>query len=185
MVRVAIVYYSAGGTVAALAAAVAAGATATGAQTRSCALTEDGPAPAAALAALDWADGLVLGTPACFGNVATPLKRLIDATVPLWRAGALADKVVGGFTAAGSPHGGHESTLLALFQTVYHWGSLIVPAGYTDPSLRAAGGNPYGVSVRASRDDAVGEPALAAAAYLGGRVARFAAAVRRVPVTVG
>jgi hypothetical protein len=39
--------------------------------------------------------------------------------------------------------GGNESTLLALYNTMYHWSSIIVPPGYFDPSVSEAFGNPY------------------------------------------
>ena len=42
-------------------------------------------------------------------------------------------------------HGGQESTLLALYNTIYHFGGVVVAPGYTDP-LKFADGNPYGVS---------------------------------------
>lgn len=185
MTRVAIIYFSSGGTIGCLADAVCTGAAAAGASVRSVELPATDVEPIDhALAALDWADGLVIGTPARFGNVAAPVKRLIDATWPLWHQERLANKVVAGFTAAGSDHGGHETTLLALFQSVYHWGSLIVPAGYGDPVLRRAGGNPYGISAKAHRDGAVDVAALDAARYLGHRVTGFAALLRRSPVTV-
>lgn len=183
MTRVAIIYFSMGGTIECLAESVRAGAVAAGAQVRSSELSADAGAPLdPALDTLVWADGVVFGTPACFGNVAAPVKRLIDATWPLWQEVRLADKVVGGFTAAGSEHGGHETTLLALFQSVYHWGSLIVPAGYGDPVLRRAGGNPYGVSARSHRDGSVDAAALEAARYLGHRVAGFATLLCQSPV---
>jgi NAD(P)H dehydrogenase (quinone) len=35
---------------------------------------------------------------------------------------------------------------LSLGNVFYHWGALIVPPGYTDPVVYAAGGNPYGTS---------------------------------------
>jgi NAD(P)H dehydrogenase (quinone) len=184
MTRMAIIYYSSGGTIDAIADAVRSGGLDLGCEVRMCRLAEpgargDGSDP---LADLEWADGLVLGTPACFGNVAAPVKQLIDSTIPLWRQGKLADKVISGFTAAASLHGGHETTLLALYQSVYHWGSLIVPMGYTDPSLRAAGGNPYGVSANAHQDGAVDAAATEAARYLGRRVACFAVRLNS-PVT--
>jgi NAD(P)H dehydrogenase (quinone) len=50
-------------------------------------------------------------------------------------------------TSAINPHGGQESTLLALYTTMYHWGAIVVAPGYTDECLFAAGGNPYGTSV--------------------------------------
>ncbi|MBB5825919.1 NAD(P)H-dependent oxidoreductase [Micromonospora carbonacea] len=183
MTRVAIIYYSSGGTVARLAEAVSAGAASAGASVRSVELPATDLEPIdRALAALNWADGLVIGTPACFGNVAAPVKRFIDATWTLWEQEKLADKAVAGFTAAGSDHGGHETTLLALFQSVYHWGGVIVPAGYGDPVVRRVGGNPYGVSAKAHRDGSVDAPALDAARYLGRRVARFAALIRQASV---
>ena len=42
-----------------------------------------------------------------------------------------------------------ETTLLTLYTTFMHWGSILVPPGYTDDVIYAAGGNPYGTSVTA------------------------------------
>ncbi|MDQ4141004.1 MAG: NAD(P)H:quinone oxidoreductase, type IV, partial [Bacteroidota bacterium] len=50
-------------------------------------------------------------------------------------------------SSAQNPHGGQESTILALYTTMHHWGAIIAAPGYTDPVLFAAGGNPYGTSV--------------------------------------
>jgi len=33
-----------------------------------------------------------------------------------------------------------------------HWGAIIVPPGYSDESVFAAGGNPYGTSVTVNQD---------------------------------
>jgi NAD(P)H dehydrogenase (quinone) len=52
---------------------------------------------------------------------------------------------------------------------LYHWGAIIVPPGYTDPRVFAAGGNPYGVSVTADGKP-VPEEALAAVRHLTERV---------------
>jgi NAD(P)H dehydrogenase (quinone) len=98
---------------------------------------------------LCWADVYLFGTPTRYGNVAAELKQFLDMTGPLWMAGELTDKIVGGFTSASTPHGGHETTLLALYNTIHHWGSIIVPAGYATAELFQAG-NPYGVSATAS-----------------------------------
>ena len=38
-------------------------------------------------------------------------------------------------------HGGEESTILALNNTLYHWGMLILPLGYTASEVFNAGGN--------------------------------------------
>ena len=43
-------------------------------------------------------------------------------------------------------HRGRESTILALSNTLYHWGMLILPLGYTASEVFNAGGNPYGTS---------------------------------------
>jgi NAD(P)H dehydrogenase (quinone) len=53
-------------------------------------------------------------------------------------------------TSAMNPHGGQESTLLTLYTTFMHWGSIIVTPGYTDQAVFGAGGNPYGTSVTAT-----------------------------------
>jgi NAD(P)H dehydrogenase (quinone) len=91
------------------------------------------------------ADVVLLGSPTRFGNVSSQLKQFLDALGPHWAQGQLANKVYAGFTSAQTTHGGHESTLLALYNTIHHFGGLIVSPGYTDP-LKFADGNPYGVS---------------------------------------
>jgi NAD(P)H dehydrogenase (quinone) len=52
-------------------------------------------------------------------------------------------------------HGGQESTILALYNTMHHWGAIVATPGYTDKVLYGTGGNPYGTSV--SVDDKTGE----------------------------
>ena len=88
---------------------------------------------------------MLLGTPTRFGNVASQLKQYLDTLGPQWAEGKLADKVYAGFTAAKTDHGGQESTLLALYNTIYHFGGILVPPGYTD-AVKFEDGNPYGVS---------------------------------------
>jgi NAD(P)H dehydrogenase (quinone) len=76
-----------------------------------------------------------------------------------------------------------ESTILALNNVFYHWGAIIVPVGYTDPSVFAAGGNPYGTTNTASQDGSVTEEVLAAARHQGARLARFTALIAQSRVT--
>ena len=90
-----------------------------------------------------WADAVLFGTPTRFGNVASQLKNFLDSLGPQWSRGELADKVYAGFTATQTEHGGQESTLLALYNTMYHFGGIIVPPGYTD-AVKFQDGNPYG-----------------------------------------
>ena len=91
-----------------------------------------------------WADAVLLGTPTRFGNVSSQLKNFLDSLGPQWSKGQLADKVYAGFTASQTRHGGQETTLLALYNTMYHFGGILVPPGYTDP-VKFEDGNPYGV----------------------------------------
>ena len=92
-----------------------------------------------------WADAVLFGTPTRYGNVASQLKQFLDTLGPQWSQGQLADKVYAGFTASMTRHGGQESTLLTLYNTIFHFGGIVVAPGYTDP-LKFADGNPYGVS---------------------------------------
>ena len=75
------------------------------------------PAHGAIYATLDdlkSCDGLALGSPTHFGNMAAPLKYFIDQTTSLWLSSALNGKPAAVFTASSSMHGGHESTLLSM-----------------------------------------------------------------------
>ncbi len=195
--RIAVIYYSATGNVHRLAHALAEGAGAEGAEVRVRHVEENfseqlisqnqywgrhrsevEDEPVASLADLEWADGIAFGTPTRFGNVAAQLKQFMDQAGGLWQEGRLADKVATAFTAAMTPHGGQESTILALNNTLYHWGMVIIPLGYTVREVFAAGGNPYGTSYTSGRRiDGPDENALAVARYQGGRLARYAAVV--------
>lgn len=92
-----------------------------------------------------WADAVLFGTPTRYGNVSSQLKQFLDTLGPQWGQGLLANKAYAGFTASMTAHGGQESTLLALYNTIYHFGGIVVAPGYTDPS-KFVDGNPYGVS---------------------------------------
>jgi NAD(P)H dehydrogenase (quinone) len=134
--------------------------------------------PVASLDDLEWADGVAFGTPTRFGNVAAQLKQFMDQAGRLWQEGKLADKVGTAFTSSMTTHGGQESTILALNNTLYHWGMLILPLGYTVREVFAAGGNPYGTSYTSGKSVAgPDEKTLAVARYQGQRLARYAAVV--------
>jgi NAD(P)H dehydrogenase (quinone) len=91
-----------------------------------------------------WADAVIFGTPTRFGSPASQFRAFIDTLGGLWARGKLADKVYSAFTSSESDHGGQETTLLALYISLMHFGGIIVPPGYTD-SVKFADGNPYGV----------------------------------------
>ena len=101
--------------------------------------------PVAAPDDIDWADAVIFGSPTRYGHVSSQLQGFIDTLGPLWGEGKLADKVYAGYTSTSTLHGGQETTLLALMTTFTHFGGIIVPPGYTDPS-KFVDGNPYGVS---------------------------------------
>ena len=194
-VKTAIIYYSATGTVHALARAAAEGAEKAGAEVRLRRVAETAPpeaiaarpewarhvedtadVPEAAHDDLSWADVVLFGTPTRFGNPASQLRAFIESTAPLWLQGALADKVYSAFTASNTAHGGQESTILALGNTFYHWGGVIVPPGYTDP-VQFQSGNPYGTSHTAG-DGPPGEVALQAMRHQARRAVDTAAALK-------
>ena len=197
-VKLAVVYYSSTGTIAEIAREIGQAAEKAGAEVRlhkaaelapqsaidsneawaanqaaTAGLAEAGPAD------IEWADAVVFGTPTRFGNVASQLKQFIDTLGGLWAEGKLADKVYSGFTSSATTHGGQESKLLALYNTIHHFGGLLVTPGYTDPS-KFADGNPYGTShVDAQGNNPVDDQTRTAAAVQAARVVRLAEALKK------
>ncbi|UOA10383.1 NAD(P)H:quinone oxidoreductase [Methylobacter sp. S3L5C] len=102
----------------------------------------------ATLEDLKHCDGLALGSPTHFGNMASPLKYFIDGTTEIWFSGALVGKPAGVFTSTGSMHGGQESTILSMMLPLLHHGMLLLGLPYTETALRetTSGGTPYGPS---------------------------------------
>lgn len=93
-------------------------------------------------------DGLILGSPTRFGNMAAPMKYFLDTTSQLWMSGALIDKPASVFTSASSLHGGQESTLLSMMLPLLHHGMLIQGIPYSETALlhTQSCGTPYGAS---------------------------------------
>jgi len=189
-----VLYYSRGGRTAALARHAARGVESAGAVARirtvppvattttasDPPVPNDGP-PYAELADLVEADGLLLGSPTRFGNMAAPLKHFLDSTSELWLAGTLADRPAGVFTATSSAHGGQESTLLSMTLPLLHHGMLIVGVPYTEAALfdTRTGGSPYGATHLATTwNTALSKDEIAIAHALGARVARIAMRLR-------
>jgi NAD(P)H dehydrogenase (quinone) len=196
---VAIIYYSSTGTVYQLAAAAAKAVEEVGADVRlrrvaelapdeviatspawadHCAATAD--IPVATLDDLEWADAVLFGTPTRFGLPTAQLKQYLDTTGGLWAEGKLVNKVVSSFTASSQTHGGQESTILALNNTFYHWGAIIVPPGWADPiQFSTANGNPYGVSaISQNQPNAAHEDNLSAIQFQAVRTVAIAQALR-------
>jgi NAD(P)H dehydrogenase (quinone) len=143
---------------------------------------EQGP-PYASLAELRRADGLLLGSPTRFGNMAAPLKYFLDSTSALWLDGALSGKPAGVFTSTQSMHGGQESTLLSMMLPLLHHGMVLVGLPYTEAALHStrSGGTPYGASrVAGTGPDLTEEERLLVQA-LGRRVAALAVTLKTHP----
>ncbi|MFV0534883.1 MAG: NAD(P)H:quinone oxidoreductase [Cumulibacter sp.] len=162
--KVAVVYYSATGTVHQLAQSVADGARDAGGSVRAVRVAETvtrevvernplwarhldsaGSVPVASLNDVRAADVVLIGSPTRFGHVASQLQAFIDTWGELWGQNAFQDKVFAAFTASATNHGGQETTLMSIYTMVCHLGGIIVPPGYTDPAQFETG-NPYGAS---------------------------------------
>ena len=66
------------------------------------------------------ADGLIVGSPTRFGNMAAPLKYFFDSTSDIWLQGVLCDKPAAVFTSSSTMHGGQESTLFTMMLPLLH-----------------------------------------------------------------
>lgn len=177
--RIAVVFYSTYGTNHRMAKVAAGAAEAAGAEVRLRRVRETAPAevvagqeawkaqldkmqdiPEVSQEDMEWAEGYIFSAPTRYGTVASQMRAFIDTLGGLWQKGKLADKPATAMTSAGNAHGGQETTLIGLYTTLMHWGAILVPPGYTDESLFAAGGNPYGFSTKAGELDEKGEAAI-------------------------
>lgn len=165
-----VLYYSRGGSVAALARQIARGIESVpGMQARLRTVPPVAPVTQQALPPVpedgapyvDKADlaecaGLALGSPTRFGNMAAPLKHFLDGTGAEWASGTLVGKPAAVFTSTASMHGGQESTLLSMQLPLLHHGCLLLGLPFTEPALSStrSGGTPYGAShVAGPQDD--------------------------------
>jgi NAD(P)H dehydrogenase (quinone) len=93
----------------------------------------DEGAPWATLDDLRRCDGLLIGSPTRFGNMAAALKYFLDGTSALWADGGLAGKPAGVFT---------------MMLPLLHHGMLLVGLPNSEPALSETrtGGTPYGAT---------------------------------------
>ncbi|MFB7500171.1 NAD(P)H:quinone oxidoreductase [Streptomyces sp. NPDC056161] len=196
-VKLAVVYYSSTGTIAEIAKELRDAGVKAGAEVRLLKVAElapqaaidSNPAWAATHAAtadipeatpedIEWADAVLFGTPTRFGNVSSQLKQFIDTLGGLWAQGKLADKVYSGFVSSATAHAGQESTLLALYNSIHHFGGITASPGFTDPA-KFIDGNPYGTShVDAQGNNPVGDTTRTAARIQAERAVKIAAALK-------
>ena len=191
-VRLAIIYYSTYGTNHRMAEIAAEAAKAAGAEVRVRKARETAPRevvagqdawraqvertahiPEATLDDMEWANAYLLSAPTRFGTAASQMRAFIDTLGPLWARGALANKAASAMSSAQNPHGGQETTVQTLNNTLMHWGCIIVPPGYTDPITFQSGGNPYGVTVTAAGGE-IPAPVQEAIRHQARRLVQFA-----------
>ncbi len=197
-VKLAIIYYSSTGTNYQLAKWAEEGAKELGAEVRVLKVQELAPdaaidsnpawrkhfdktkdVPVATSEDLEWADAIIFSSPTRFGNVASQMKQFLDIQGGLWAQGKLMNKVVSAMSSASNPHGGQEATVKAIYTTMMHWGAIIVPPGYTDNSIFAAGGNPYGTSVTVGEDGNMVEDVKEAVKHQAKRTVQVAAWIKK------
>ncbi|WP_046866956.1 NAD(P)H:quinone oxidoreductase [Microvirga massiliensis] len=198
MTKVLVLYYSAYGHIAAMAAAAADGAGEAGAsvtvrrvpELTDAAVTAGHPAddtPAASVSELVDYDAIIFGTPTRFGNMASPMKDFLDRCGGLWARNALVGRVGSAFTSSESQHGGQEHTLLSLHASLMHLGMVVVGLPYTFKGQtrmdEITGGSPYGATTLAVKDDGSYRPPstneLDGARFQGHYVAEIAASLAR------
>ena len=197
--NVLVVFYSRDGSVEALAKAVGEGAREAGAEVRVRRVPDIVPLEvmskvpgweerskrmlaqygAPTLADVEWADGIVFGTPTRFGNTSAELKAFIDSLGSLWFQGKLNGKAAGAFTSTAGPHGGNEATVVSLFIPMAHLGFIIVPTGYTHAKLVQGHGTPYGASSISGQSGALPTAdELEVAKHQGARITQVATALK-------
>lgn len=137
---------------------------------------------------LEWARGIVWGSPTRYGLMSTPLRAFIDEVAPLWRQGALIGKIGAAFTSTGGMHSGNEMTLLSLLLPFMQHGMVLAGVPHSVPELvrTTKGGSPYGASVVTGFDGTRGvdDNELAVGRALGARVARLSGWIEPEPASV-
>ncbi len=138
-------------------------------------------APYATLEDLKSCDGLALGSPTHFGNMAGALKHFIDNTTEIWFPGTLSGKPAGVFTSTGSMHSGHESTLLSMMLPLMHHGMLIMSVPSNEIALKetSTGGTPYGPSHLSTNSQNLSSDEKSICRALGYRLAKTATALKQ------
>ncbi|WP_066253128.1 NAD(P)H:quinone oxidoreductase [Neobacillus drentensis] len=197
-VKLAVIYYSMGGTNYQLSKWAEEGAKEAGAEVKVLKVPELAPqsaiegnpvwkahvdktkdVPEVKLEDLEWADAIIFSVPTRFGNMPAQMKQFLDTTGGLWFNGKLMNKVVSAMTSAQNPHGGQEATILSLYTSMYHWGAIVAAPGYTDPVTFGAGGNPYGTSVTVGQDGKMIEDVQAAVKHQAKRTVTVAEWVKK------
>lgn len=95
-------------------------------------------------------DAVIVGAGTRYGTAASQMRNFLDQTGGIWMKGALVGKVGSAFTSTATQHGGQETTLIGLIQTLLHHGMLIAGLPYAWAGQNRideiTGGSPYGAS---------------------------------------
>lgn len=112
------------------------------------------------------ADGIVLGSPTYWGNIANPMKKFLDNT------GFFGDKVGGAFSTGALETGGKENVVVSLLLALMMKGAIVVGPVYNFGAFQSGG---LGASAMTGPPDkGVSKAELEDARKLGERVARIA-----------
>lgn len=95
-------------------------------------------------------DAVIVGAGTRYGTAASQMRNFLDQTGGIWMKGALVGKVGSAFTSTATQHGGQETTLIGLIQTLLHHGMLIAGLPYAWSGQQTmdeiTGGSPYGAT---------------------------------------
>ena len=121
-------------------------------------------------------DGLIIGSPTHFGNMAAPLKFFLDGTTNEWFNNSLSGKPAGVFTSTSSMHGGQETTLITMMIPLLHHGMVISGLPYSEKELHdtKTGGSPYGPTHVSSKNSSLSEDEIKLCIAFGKRIADLA-----------
>jgi NAD(P)H dehydrogenase (quinone) len=110
----------------------------------------DQDAPIAQPADLADYDAVIVGAGTRYGTAASQMRNFLDQTGGIWMKGGLVGKVGSAFTSTATQHGGQETTLIGLIQTLLHHGMLIAGLPYAWSGQQTmdeiTGGSPYGAT---------------------------------------
>lgn len=127
---------------------------------------------------IEWADSIIFSVPTRFGVMPSQIKQFLDVQGGIWAEGKTANKVVSAMSSAQNSHGGQEATILSLYTVMMHWGAIIAAPGYTDQSAFTSGGNPYGTSVTIDQNGEMVEDVEEAVKHQARRTVQIAKSVK-------
>ncbi|NUO64852.1 MAG: NAD(P)H:quinone oxidoreductase [Gemmatimonadaceae bacterium] len=75
-------------------------------------------------------DAIIVGSPSWYGGMSAEVKHVLDQLGPLSGGRPLVDKVGSAFSTANAAQGGEETTVQSILVAMMHQGMLIVPPAY-------------------------------------------------------